>query len=326
MFSKASLVKVFLAMLVLGLLVSACSAASTPQADYGNESLALSPESAEPSSDTMGMEKAAYDEGFINDTTQPAIPVERLVIKDADLSLVVGDPSSSMDAIGKMAEEMGGYIVSATLYQTEIENGVKAPQASITIRVPAEKLNDALERIKKESDQDPLSESITSQDVTSEYVDLQSRLTNLEATEEQLRAIMEDAEETEDVLAVYNQLVKVREEIEVIKGRMKYLEQSSALSSIHTELLANAAVQPVTIGGWQPTGVAKGALQALINGLKFLANVAIWLVIFVLPIALILFVVVFLPIRWIVRRVRRKRAKSTPEESNQPGDEKPETA
>ncbi len=326
MFSKASLVKVFLAMLVIGLLLSACSAAATPQADYGSESLAISPEYAETSSDVRGMEKAAYDEGFINDTTQPAIPVERLVIKDADLSLVVGDPSSSMDAIGKMAEEMGGYIVSATLYQTEIENGVKAPQASITIRIPAEKLNDALERIKKESDQDPLSESITSQDVTSEYVDLQSRLTNLEATEEQLRAIMEDAEETEDVLAVYNQLVQVREEIEVIKGRMKYLEQSSALSSIHTELLANAAVQPVTIGGWQPTGVAKGALQALINGLKFLANVAIWLVIFVLPIALILFVVVFLPIRWIVRRARSKRAKSMPEESNQPGDDGSGTA
>jgi hypothetical protein len=233
---------------------------------------------------------------------------ERLVIKDADLSIVVSDPSSSLDEIAKLADDMGGFVVTANLFHTEISDGVRVPEGRITIRVPAERLNEALAEIKAQSDRDPISESISSQDVTQDYVDLQSRLRNLEAAEEKLIQIMDEARKTEDVLAVYNELVRVQEEIEIIKGRMKYLEQSAALSSISTHLLADEAVQPLTIGGWEPVGVAKSAVQALINALKFLVNAGLWVLIFVLPIVLILFVVIFLPIRWLVRRVRKPKS------------------
>jgi hypothetical protein len=91
--------------------------------------------------------------------------------------------------------------------------------------------------------------------VTSEYTDLESRLGNLEAAEEQLTRIMESAVKTEDVLNVYNQLVQTREQIEVIKGQMKYYEQSAAMSAVSVELIPNEAVQPLSIGGWQPVGV-----------------------------------------------------------------------
>ncbi|MEA3441060.1 MAG: DUF4349 domain-containing protein [Chloroflexota bacterium] len=232
---------------------------------------------------------------------------ERLVIKDADLSIVVSDPSSSLDEIAKLADDMGGFVVTANLFHTETSDGVRVPEGMITIRVPAERLNEALAEIKAQSDRDPISESISSQDVTQDYVDLQSRLRNLEAAEEKLIQIMEEARKTEDVLSVYNELVRVQEEIELIKGRMKYLEQSAALSSISTHLLADEAVQPLTIGGWEPVGVAKSAVQALINALKFLVNAGLWVLIFVLPIVLILFVVIFLPIRWLVRRVRKPK-------------------
>jgi len=293
-------------LMALGLLLGSCAGAAPAEESVSavyveSEDAFYAPEAAPAS------EKAAYggDQSLIRISDDE--PVERLVIKNADLAIVVEDPSGSMDAIARMAEEMGGFVVSASLYHTESQSGAQFPHASISIRVPADRLNESLDIIKGESDQAPLSENISSQDVTGDYVDLESRLGNLEATEAQLQKIMEDADETEDVLSVYNELVRVREEIEIIKGRMKYLEQSSALSSIHTELVADEAVQPLTIGGWQPAGVAKSAVQALINGLKFLGNVAIWVLIFVLPIVLILFVLVFLPVRWIVRRVRRGR-------------------
>lgn len=235
---------------------------------------------------------------------------ERLVIQDASLAIVVSDPSSILDEIATMADEMGGYVVSATLYQTETSDGVQIMEGRITVRIPAESLNEALELIKGHSDQDPLNENISSQDVTDDYVDLQSRLRNLEAAEAKLVEIMNDANRTEDVLAVYNELVEVQGEIEVTKGRIQYLEQSAALSSITTELVADAAVQPLTIGGWEPGGVVKSAIQALINALKFLVNAGIWILIFALPILLILFLVVFLPIRWLVRRLRRGSSKT----------------
>ncbi len=256
----------------------------------------------------MPAAEAPAEERYLADTGNYAAATERIVIKNASLALVVEDPSSSMDNISVLAEEMGGFVVSANLYQQYLETGVEVPRASITIRVPAERLNEALERIKAESDQDPQSESVNSQDVTSDYVDLQSRLRNLEATEEQLTKIMEDAYTTEDVLAVYNELVRVREQIEVIKGQIKYYEESAALSSINIELIADEAAQPLTIGGWQPQGVAKNAVQALIDTLQFIVNAVIWIVIYVLPVLLVLYLIFFLPISLVWRRFRARRA------------------
>lgn len=232
---------------------------------------------------------------------------ERMVVKNAQLSLVVADPPASMKRISDLADQMGGFVVSANLYQERLESGVEVPRAEITIRVPAERLNEALERIRQESNQTPLTETINSQDVTAEYTDLESRLRNLEEAEAQLRNIMDSATKTEDVLAVYNELVRTREQIEVIKGQMQYYEQSSALSSISVSLIANEAVQPLTIGRWQPVGVAKQAIQSLISAFKFIVNAAIWIMLFVLPVLLLLFVVFVLPIYLVVRVWRRRR-------------------
>ncbi len=246
-------------------------------------------------------EKSAYA------LDQTAASVDRLVIKNASLSIAVNDPLKSMDTISHMAEAMGGFVVSADMYQQSLSNGVKVPQVSMTIRVPAEKLDEALTTIKAETDQPIISENKSSQDVTAEYTDLNSRLTNLQAAEKQLQEIMASATKTEDVLSVYSQLVSVREQIELIKGQMKYYEQSAALSSISIQLIANAAVQPITIAGWQPAGVAKEALQSLINALQSLANFGIRLAILYLPVLLIIFVPIGLIIWGIVRLVRRGR-------------------
>ncbi len=249
---------------------------------------------------------------FAADAAAPS--VERLVIKNADLQLVVEDPPAVMDAIGQMAESMGGYVVSANLYQTTLEGGVKVPRASITVRVPAEKLNDALEQIKAHSDQLPLREDISSQDVTSEYTDLNSRLRNLEAAEAQLQKIMEEAYKTEDVLRVYQELTNVRQEIEVIKGRMQYLEQSSALSAISVDLIADAAVQPISIGGWEPSGVAKEAIRALLKTYQNIVDVLIWLALYAIPVGVVILLPIYLIVRGIIRwRRKRKAAKITSE-------------
>jgi hypothetical protein len=234
---------------------------------------------------------------------------ERIVIKNASLTIVVSDPSESMNNISKMAEAMGGFVVSANMYQQTISGNFAVPRASITIRVPAAKLNQALETIRGESKQKPQNESINSQDVTNEYVDLQSRLKNLEAAEIELTKIMQDANKTEDVLSVYNQLVQIREQIEVIKGQIKYYDQSAALSAITTELIADAAVQPIEIAGWKPVGVAKDAIQALIRAMQGLVNALIWIVIYILPVLLVLFTIFVLPIILIIRAFRRRRAK-----------------
>lgn len=281
--------KILIPVVLLILALTACSAPAKSESSIESEAPAMAGRQADSVAGVA--EESASTE---MDSSLSNVKTERMVIKNADLSIVVESPSVSMDAIGKMAEEMGGYVVSSSLYETQINSGAKVPRARITIRVPASDLNNALEQIKSGAGQ-ILSENISGEDVTREYTDLSSRLRNLENAEAQLTKIMDEATKTEDVLAVYNQLVSVQEEIEVIKGQMQYYEQSAALSLISIDIQANEAVQPLTIGGWQPVGVAKKAIQALINTLKFFGNVAIWLALFLLPVILLL----YFPIRWL---------------------------
>ncbi len=310
--SKQTISKLIAVLVSASLVLTACAQAAAPNRERQIapmesvvlETVAVSKEAEMPAAPAPGG-------AGVSDAAQT---VERIVIKNGSLTIVVPDPSKSMENISAMAEEMGGFVVSANLYKQTISNGVEVPRASITIRVPAERMDEAMRRIKAESKQDALNETINSQDVTSEYTDLQSRLKNLEAAETELTEIMKDARRTEDVLAVYNQLVQIREQIEVIKGQIQYYEQSAALSAISTELIADAAVQPLQIGGWQPQGVIKDAVEALVRTMQGIINAAIWIVIYVLPVLLVLFIIFILPPALVIRAWLRRRAgkKSAP--------------
>jgi len=255
------------------------------------------------------MEGAASDSVFATG----AQPAERIVIRNANLSIVVEDPTQSVEVISQMANTMGGFVVSSNVYKTMTSSGMEVPNANITIRVPADKLEEALDEIKglvKDQKIDILNEEISGQDVTSEVTDLESRLRNLRAAETQLLEIMENATESEDVIAIFRELTSVRGEIEVIEGQLKYFRESARLSAISVYLQAKAAIEPITIGGWQPGVEAQRALQALVEGGKYLVNALIWLVLFAVPIL----AVIILPIFLIVRAVRKRSMKKAEEQ------------
>jgi hypothetical protein len=242
-----------------------------------------------------------------------AAQIEPLVIRNATLSLVVNDPSQSADEIAKLAENMGGFVVSSNVYQTTYGSSqVPTTQASITIRVPAEKLDETLDQIVADVIEVQV-KNVSGQDVTREYVDLQSRLRNLEVAEAQLREIMDEAIDSEDVLRIFEELRYVREEIEVIKGQMNYFEDSARLSSIDINLIPDVLAQPLQIGGWRPEGTAKDAVETLVSTLTFIGDAAIWLLICVVPIVLLLGVPGFYVWRTIRRR-RRENEKQVPEQ------------
>ncbi len=275
------------------------------------------------------MEMPAYEEyaaeapssgnAYTQSSAVGGAAVDKLVIKNGTISIIVVDPSISMDKIAKMADEMGGWVVSSNLYKIQTGEGVEIPQANINIRVPADKLNEALTKIKAEVENletDVRSENVSGQDVTSEYTDLTSRRNNLESAEAQLQEIMASANKTEDVLNVFNQLTQIRGEIEVIKGQMKYYEESSSFSSINVEIISQESIKPITVAGWQPQGVARDAVQALINTFKVVVNILIYFVILVIPILLILYAFVRILI-WLFKLVfLRKKAKKPVTEEN----------
>jgi hypothetical protein len=293
-----------LALLVPALLLASCSSgllANSAPPYYGEPSVGMV------AGDAAVEMQAPAEADFARQAVASgaATDVDRLVIQTASLSMVVTDPVAKATAIRQMTESMGGYVVSSYIYKSSYGDGLTADNASISVRVPAEKLEAALEQIKADA-VEVRSENVIGEDVTAQYVDLESRLRNLQAAEEQLTEIMDSAEKTEDVLAVYSQLVSVRGEIEMVRGQMQYYEESAAFSSITAELIPDAAAQPIEIAGWQPRGTIKAAVEALVRTLQWLADAAIWLAICVLPVALL----VGLPVFLIVRSARRRRAKA----------------
>jgi uncharacterized protein DUF4349 len=298
---KRILLGLMLSVIVASVLLSACAPAATKDMFY-----------AEPPALGMPEERVASDAagGFGGGSVAVVdqVAAQRLVIRNANLSIVIDDPEAEMNAISALAERMGGFVVSSYLYQSTLANGMEVPSASITIRVPAESFEAALTTIKADA-KTVLTENKAGQDVTAEYTDLQSRLRNLQDAEVLLRQIMQEATKTEDILNAFNQLNAITEQIEVLKGQIKYYEESAAMSAISVELIASQAVQPITIGGWEPVGVAKDAIQALVNALQGIVNALIWLALYVLPIALIIGVPGWFVVRGL-RRLALKRSKS----------------
>jgi hypothetical protein len=300
---------------VLALVLAACGvrAAATPAPAYAVPGVGGGAADEQGYAPTPAAD--LYSTGKID--ASGATVQDRLVIMNVDLSIIVADPQTKLDAISKMASTLGGFVVSMNMSQVYMQSGDTAPQGSISIRVPAEKLDTALSQIKADAVDVP-SENRSGEDVTAQYVDLQSQLKNLQQAEQDLLAIMDEAQnnpgndsttKTQDVLNVYNQIVSVRGQIEQIQGQMKYFEQSAAYSLISVTLVAEETIQPIEIGSWKPQGVARNAIQSLVKFLQGFVNFVIFLTLLVLPILIVIFGPIVLVIWGIVALVKRRKAK-----------------
>jgi hypothetical protein len=267
----------------------------------------------EPESYEMAVEPefaAAEERGVTSGVGETAKEIERMVIYNADMRIAVEDPEVTMQTIIQMAEDAGGYVVNSNLYRTQSDRG-NLPQANLMVRVPAGRLNSIMESIKAltpSPKDDVLSENVSGQDVTAEYTDLESRLRNLEAAEQALVKLMDEAKDPQDVLDVFSELTYYRGEIEIVKGRMRYLEESADLSALSVDIVAKRSLQPIEIVGWEPKGTAKLAVEALIDAGQFLVDALIWFGIFCLPFLIPLGVVVYFLVRYLRKRKAQKKA------------------
>ena len=203
----------------------------------------------------------------------PGIEEERMIIRNGDMSLVVTDVTGARNDIARMAQVYDGYVVSSRIWGEEDIRG------RISIRIPDGSFETVLAELRELAVR-VTSESTESQDVTEEYVDLQSRLKNAEATENQYLLILEKAEKIEDILRVYDSLTRVRNEIEQIKGRVQYLERTSSMSLVSVNLESEATASGLVRAGWSALEVLKSAVRGIVIFGQVLGTVAIWLLIF----------------------------------------------
>ena len=307
--------KLLFILVVTALLLGACApAAATPSPVSRSLSGGSAPQDF--NAPAAPPQPAVKNESSTNSTNTTGNPVsqDRIVIQNADLSIVVKDPEAKMLEIGAMAQRLGGFVVSSNMGKTPIGDNVSVSEGTINIRVPAKDLDTALNEIKANT-VEVQSENRSGEDVTDKYVDLQSQLKAKQAAADKLYEIMQTTTKAEDTLAVFNQLTQVQSDIEVLKGQINYYEQAASLSAINVRLVAEDTIQPIKIAGWQPQGVARDAVQSLIDFFQGFVNFLIWLVIFIIPIAAIIIALMALLwrlLRWFWRKVFPKKTPPTP--------------
>jgi peptidoglycan hydrolase CwlO-like protein len=298
---------IFILVLVLVLLLSACALGAAAPASVVSRDAVYGDKSVEPSMAPVAEFALPNDAGV--SPNQPSSAQDRIVIMNASRIMVVDDPAATAGKIAAMASGKGGWVVSSNIYRSSYgPEGEKYYSGDITIRVPADGLETTLAEIEALA-REVTNRQQSSQDVTAEYTDSQSRVRNLRASQTRLISIMENAEDTEAVAAVEAQLRQVEGEIEVLEGQIRYYDESARFSIISVSLEPYIPSQPIEIGGWHPEGVAKQALEDLVRGLQELVDVIIRLGICGIPV-LIFLALIALPFvlvtRAILRRQKRK--------------------
>lgn len=281
--------------IVLILLVAGCASASAPARAPIVSEAALAPEPKPASVGESG--------------TSAAASASRRIAKRAEMTLIVADTPTAMRAVQQLVEELGGYVADSNAYRLSIDPAAQQMQARMTVRVPAAQLDQALARLRALAVRVDR-ESTSTEDVTEEYTDNQSRLRNLEATEQELLALLREVRErpnatAEDILNVHRRITEVRDEIERIKGRQQYLDTLVQLATITIDLIPDELSRPVLEPGWRPQQTLRDAFRALLRALQWLVDLVIWLIVLVLPVLVVIaipFVVLIVIIQWLRRR------------------------
>lgn len=288
-------VAVFLAVLLL--VLAACSSAAAPTAAPIRSAVNSDSAAGKSVAAVPALAPAQSAESFTanssSDTSQTtgSTSSDQLVIKNANLSIIVDDPHTAMIKVEDMAIGLGGYVVNSSESQYSTAAGSNYSQVDMTLRVPVAQLDNALAQIRalvNDPKTDIVTENITGQDVTGTVVDLQSRLRNYQSAADKLNEFLSEAKSTDDTMKVFNQLMTVQEQIDLLQGQIKYYTKSAQFSAIAVSIQAKVAIQPVTVAGWQPEGIARDAVQALINFTQWLVSVLIWFGLFCLPILIVL--------------------------------------
>ncbi|MCX6004843.1 MAG: DUF4349 domain-containing protein [Chloroflexi bacterium] len=218
---------------------------------------------------------------------------DRKIVRTGTLLIEVKDIDVALGDISSLASQLNGYVVSSTQRADDTD-----PTGYISIRVPVEKFNEALQKLRTLAVK-VLNENTNSQDVTEQYMDLSAQLRNLEATEAQYLELLKKADNVKDILEVQRELSNVRGNIERIKGRMQYLERTSDMSVIEISL---KKTKPIGESTWDVPGIFKSAVDGLIVFGKILTGLVIWILVFS-PIWIIILVIIL-----VVRR--RNKAKT----------------
>ncbi len=216
---------------------------------------------------------------------------DRMIIKNAEIKLLVDKADNAIDRSMQVVSDVGGYIISSRVWYQE-SNGENYKFATLSLGVPVSQFETAMRRLRGLALR-VLDENASGQDVTSEYVDLQSQLGNLEATRDRIRTFLDDAKTIEESLRINQELTNIEGQIEQVKGRINFLSNRSAYSTITvnfepdipalTPTPTSTPMPTPTPKVWNPGETMGHATDTLTSIYQGFVEIAIWLLVVVIP-------------------------------------------
>lgn len=233
----------------------------------------------------------------------PPVATERKIVRNADLQFEAVSSEESQQKITAIAESRGGFVVESTQSSSDVQATTR-DIVTMTVRVPSAKFNESLDEIRKTANR-VIVETVKSDDVTEEFIDIEARLKAQKSLEAQFLEIMKRANSVEDALNVQRELAEVRGGIEKVEGRKRFIENQASLSSIKIRLqTANAF-----------TGNSNGFFyqikQSFGSGFDFALNFILGLItilIAILPFLLLVALPIFLLIRYFWKRQHKGKS------------------
>jgi hypothetical protein len=342
----------FICILLLSMLLTSCGSSNSDQASnqslgkmdekavstgYGeasttssDEKAPLADKAAAPEEKGVITEKDLQTAAGTSTTSTSIAPVEKLsgfnsastaeglnkkLIYTANLVMQVKKYAEAQSEVRNLVSLSGGYIVEFSESQSTHEVG-----GTFVLKVPANgfsSLLEGIEQIKHESYQ----QSIKGQDVSEEYVDLESRLKVKGLMETQYIEFMKKATKTTELVSFANELGKIQEEIELIKGRMRYINNNVAYSTVEIRLYQQDGIVDPALVDEEKTPLFERANEALKGTIDVLTLLFQWIVVILFGAMPIILVggVIWL-VLWMARRKLRQQKINHPRSESYPSD------
>lgn len=295
----------FVSFLLIPLLLAACSTnqskESSDTAGFSKNDVSIAKTESSSDASIGATENSSKDQSVENDSEEAErkATTERMVIHQVQLQVLVQDLDQAQASIEKKVAQYAGYIVESNMYrESETE---KAGQ--LVIRIPDKDFQTFLRETEEEVIE-VLERTISGEDVTEQYVDLEARLQSKRVVEKRLLSFLEDAKKTEDLLQISNDLANIQEEIETITGKMKFLKNQTDYSTI-TIYMQEDSIQKIAEKPLNTWGKTKKQLAASTN---FLLSAGSGLAVFLignLPIFIIV-LMMGLVLLYFIRRRKKK--------------------
>ena len=261
------------------------------------------------------MENGSYDataDGIYDSTTTNKAPAvtDRKLIRKISMRTETEDMDALLSAIDSKVSALGGYMEKREVYTGSRYSSYSASRnASLTIRIPKDKLDEFVAHVENESNVTSSNES--TDDVTLSYVATQSRMTALQKEEARLLSLIDEAANLTELLELEKRLTQVRTELENVTSQLLLYDNLVDYGTIDVSISEVQKLTPVAEPGFW-TRITGGFMESLRNLWTFLKELAIFLVVslpYMIPVAVVVLVIVF-SIRHSIRKRRKARAKN----------------